>query len=363
MAPLLRGAGIYGTFIHADELPFFCRQQLNRTSLALWEEKILRFILSFLDSSVPVVQESSGTTGIPKGITLSRDSMIKSALLTVNKFKLGKKRTALLCLPVDYIAGKMMIIRALVAGMDLVWTEPSACPSFSGDRSIDLCAMVPMQLRNLIEQKRSLACIKNLLVGGAELPHDLEDLLQTISTRIFETFGMAETFSHIAIRRVNGPRPTPWFQTMPGINISTDPRGCLVIEGSHLQGTVTTNDLVELIGKGRFLWRGRIDNLINSGGIKINPEPLEKLIAEILGHESYLVGLPDKKLGQRLTMVTTHLCSSDEKTAMLETLRHRLPPLHYPAEIIVIPSFPRNRSLKIDRKELYEEALKRSVKT
>jgi O-succinylbenzoic acid--CoA ligase len=363
MDPLLRGAGIYGKFITAGELPFFCRQQMSKARLPLWEQKILRFIIRFLDPADRIIQKSSGTTGIPKKIHLSKSSMIQSALQTTRKFKLEKGHAALLCLPIDYIAGKMMIVRALVTGMDLVWIEPSACPAVSGDKTIDLCAMVPMQVYNLIGQKRSFSCIKNLLTGGSELSPELESRLRKIPSRIYETFGMAETCSHIAIRRINGRGATPWFSTMPGVKIASDARGCLMIRAPFLPNRVITNDVVEIIGKNRFLWKGRIDNLINSGGIKISPEHLEKMIVEILGHEAYVVGIPDKKLGQKLVMVTTCPCSSREKATKLDTLRDKLPPYHLPAEIMVFHSFPRNRALKIDRARLRAEAVKKAMKS
>lgn len=363
MNPLLLGTGITGKFITPGELPFFCRQQLKKSSLPLWEQKILQFILRFLDPSDSIVQESSGTTGIPKEILLSKDSMIRSALQTIKKFKLGKDHAALLCLSTDYIAGKMMIVRALVAGMDLIWIEPSACPAVPGKRAIDLCAMVPLQAYNLIGKERSFSGIKNLLIGGSEISPELENHLKSVPARIYETFGMAETCSHIALRRINGRSATSWFRTMPGVKISADLRGCLTIESPFLPDKVITNDVVDIMGKNRFLWKGRIDNLINSGGIKISPEHLEKMIVEILGYESYVVGIPDKKLGQKLVMITTHPCSSGEKAAMLNTLRDKLPCYHLPAEIRVLHSFPRNRSLKIDRARLQREAVKRTMKS
>jgi o-succinylbenzoate---CoA ligase len=363
MDPLLHGAGIYGRFITAEELPIFCRHKLDKTVMPSWEQKILNFIINFLDSSDHIVQESSGTTGKPKKIHLSKYSMIRSALQTAKKFNLEKGHTAMLCLPVDYIAGKMMILRTLVTGMDLVWIEPSACPAFPGNKTFDIGAMVPLQVCNLIEKERSFSCIKNLLIGGSELSSELENQLKKVPSRIYETFGMAETCSHIALRRINGPSATPWFTAMPGIKISVDLRGCLMIEASFLKDRVITNDVVEIMRKKRFLWKGRVDNLINSGGIKISPEHLEKMIVRILGHESYVVGLPDKKLGHKLVMVTTHPCSSAEKKIMRNALRNRLPSYHLPAEIIVLRSFPRNRFLKIDRARLHEETVKQAMKS
>jgi o-succinylbenzoate---CoA ligase len=363
MKPLLLGTGINGKFIAAGELPFFCRQHLNKGGLSLWEQKILHFILRFLDPSDSIVQESSGTTGKPKKIDLSKDSMIRSALQTIRKFGLGKDHTALLCLSTDYIAGKMMIVRALISGMDLIWIEPSACPAVPVKRSIDLCAMVPLQVYNLIGKGSSFSGIKNLLIGGSEISPELESKLKTVSSHIYETFGMAETCSHIALRRINSRNATPWFRTMPGIKISADRRSCLVIEAPFLPDKVVTNDMVDILRNNRFLWKGRIDNLINSGGIKIHPEHLEKRIAEILGHESYVVGIPDNKLGQKLVMVTTHPWSSVERAAILDALRDQLPSYHIPAEIMVLCSFPRNRSQKIDRTRLHEEAVKRAMKS
>jgi len=363
MDPLLRGAGIYGKFISAGELPLFCLQKMKKAVLPLWEQKILHFILDFLDPAEHIVQESSGTTGLPKEIHLYKSSMIRSALQTAKKFTLEKGHSALLCLPTDYIAGKMMIVRALVTGMDLVWIEPSACPVYTGNKIFDLCAMVPLQVYNLIGRERPFSCIKNLLIGGSELSPELENHLRKFPAHIYETFGMAETCSHIAIRRINGRNAAPWFTAMPGINISADPRGCLVIDASFLTHRVITNDVIEIMRKNRFVWKGRIDNLINSGGIKINPEHLEKMIVEILGRELYIVGIPDIKLGQKLVMVTTQPCLSREKKTMLDALRGKLPSHHIPVEIIVLNSFPRNRALKIDRARLREEALKRAMKS
>jgi len=363
MDPLLRGAGIYGKFVTAGEWPSFCRQKLRNANLPPWEKKILSFILQFLDPSDHILQESSGTTGIPKEIHLSKRSMIRSAQQTTGKFKLEKGQTALLCLSTDYIAGKMMIVRALLNGMNLVWIEPSACPAITADTPIDLCAMVPLQVYNLTIQGKSFSNIKNLLIGGSELSPELESHLRAMPSHIYETFGMAETCSHVALRRINGRRAIPWFSAMPGVKIAVDPRSCLMIKAPFLPEWVITNDVVEIIGIHRFIWKGRIDNLINSGGIKINPEHLEKKIVEIFGHESYLVGIPDKKRGQKLVMATTFPCSAHEKGRILELLRHQLPPYHLPAEIIVFPSFPRNRSLKVDRARLRAEAVKRATKS
>ena len=345
----MRGAGIYDNFYTAAELPSFCKQLLSKNDLPLWEQRIIGFILDFLDASAFIIQESSGTTGIPKKISIPKKAMIHSAMLTAKKLRLQHGQTALLCLPVDYIAGKMMIVRALTTGMNLIWIEPSALPGIAIDKKIDFCAMVPLQVFNLLGMGRPFSHIKNLIIGGSELSPELENQFQTIPTRVFETFGMTETCSHIALRRINGPHAKPWFTVLPGVEISTDNRNCLVIQASFLSDRIVTNDVVEIVGKGNFLWKGRIDNIINSGGIKINPENLEKIIYDILGHESYLIGIPDDKLGQKLVLVTIRNYSSADKALILDKLRGLLPLYHLPADIITIASFPRNRSYKIDR--------------
>ncbi|MBN1413627.1 MAG: AMP-binding protein [Bacteroidales bacterium] len=359
MKSLLRGVGLYGNFISIDEMPSFCRKLLSKRNFPDWEKKIFGFILDFLDRSEEVVQESSGTTGLPKTILISKKAMIHSALRTIRKFKIRQGMTALLCLPVDYIAGKMMIVRALTAGMHLSWIEPTAKPDIRTDKTIDFCAMVPLQVFNLLEEHSLFSAIKTLITGGSELSPELEYRLQQVPSRVFETFGMAETCSHIALRRINGPLAKSWFNVLPGIKISTDNRGCLVINASYLSNPVITNDSVDIIGRNRFYWKGRIDNIINSGGIKINPESVEKIIYEITGDESYLVGIPDHKLGQKPVLVTQRLYSPDEKERLLKQMRTNLPAYHFPADIITIDSFPRNKALKINRTGMAAQVIKK----
>jgi len=362
MKPMLHGAYINDDFITTEAMPSFCRQHLSKGKLPLWEQKIFSFILDFLDSSDSIIQQSSGTTGVPKKIKIPKKTMIHSAMITAGKFELRQGQSALLCLPVDYIAGKMMIVRTLVSGMKLLWIEPSALPEGAADKKVDFCAMVPLQVFNLLQKGYPFTNIKTLIVGGSALSAELEKRLQALPCRIFATFGMAETCSHIALRRINGPYAKPWFSALPGVKISTNNRNCLVIRAPFLTKPVVTNDVAVITGKNKFLWKGRIDNIINSGGIKINPESLEKMICDILGHELYLVGIPDEKLGQKLVMVTSRHYSGEEKASALARLQHKLPVYHVPSEIITLTAFPRNRSLKIDRKVLSGQVMKMKKK-
>ena len=204
----------------------------------------------------------------------------------------------------EYIAGKMMVVRSIVCGLNLYITEPRSKPDFNDIEEIDFCAMVPFQVTNTWMAKSVVPPIRILIIGGAEISKELENLVKDIPVEVYATYGMAETCSHIALRRINGPNPDKSYQALPGIKLETDQRNCLVIKAPYLPGPVITNDQVRLEGNGRFRWIGRFDNLINSGGIKVVPEEVESALADKTGIEFALIGLPDPKFGQRLVLVT-----------------------------------------------------------
>ncbi len=355
MRPLLKGATLYGSFVTAGEMPALCRKQLHKTGLPAWERKNLDFILDFLGPESAIVQKSSGTTGISKEIRIDKEAMIRSASLTASALGLRKDQVAMLCLPVDYIAGKMMIVRALVTGMKLRWTEPASLPDVPADENFDFCAMVPLQVYNLLENGFTFSRINTLIIGGSALPPGLECRLKVLPCRFFETFGMAETCSHIALRRINGQGSKPWFTVLPGIKISADERGCLVIRTPFLPDPVVTNDVVEIMGNKTFRWKGRVDHVINSGGIKISPEELETMIHAVLGQEWVVVGLPDKRLGHKLVAATSIPYPGEEKSRALAKLKSALPAYHVPADVVCLDFIPRNRSFKIDRRALLKK--------
>lgn len=346
------GIGVNDEFINIADLPSFCKGKIKNPDLPDWEKKIFSFIENFLDDSDYIIQESSGTTGEPKKFRLLKKAMICSAQQTVDFFNLTSNQLALLCLPVDYIAGKMMIVRALLAGMRLEWIRPSVQPEIPQKKCIDFCAMVPMQVSNLIKDEFDFDYLRTLIIGGAELSPEIEKKLQDIKTSVFETFGMAETCSHIALRRVNGTKPELSFTVLPEVKISADPRSCLVIEATFLPDKVITNDIVELTGYRKFRWIGRIDNLINSGGFKISPEVVEKEIFNKTGFELFLVGIPDTILGFKPVLVTDQCLSSGEKDFILDVASEIISYYHIKPEIYTILSMPDTRSMKIDRKRL-----------
>jgi O-succinylbenzoic acid--CoA ligase len=326
-------------------------KKIIRRDIPDWEKSIYEFILDFLNDKDYILQQSSGTTGTPKEFHLSKKALIESAQLTAKVLNLKFADKALLCLPVDYIAGKMMIIRSFVSGLNLIWEEPTSMPVLSKHGKINFCAMVPLQVYNSFSNYEFFRNIENLIIGGAELRSELLAMFHDVTNNTYETYGMAETCSHIALRKISGDKPDKYFETLPGITLQSDERGCLIISAPYLNDKVTTNDLVELIDSTHFIWKGRFDNLINTGGIKIKPEELEASIAKVLDAECAIVGLADKKLGQKVILITESKDNLEEKE-ILSLLKESLPAYHIPGKVYIVNELPRNKAFKIDRKKL-----------
>ncbi|HUX38973.1 MAG TPA: AMP-binding protein [Rectinemataceae bacterium] len=351
----LAAAGFFlgGRHVPAGELEAFCRDSIAGGHLPPWEEAALRFILDWLGPEESIVQRSSGTTGRPKDLVLAKTAMAGSARNTCDFFGLKPGDSALLCLPVDYIAGKMMIARALVGGLDLLITEPSGRPPIPR-RRVDFCAMVPLQVEASLAAGPELGRIGTLIIGGAEISPELEKALGSETVSAWATYGMAETCSQVALRRVNGDRPEKVYTAMRGVRLSLDERDCLAIEADWLGGKVQTNDVVEMLDDLRFRWLGRFDNLINSGGLKIVPEELEALITEKTGRACAVIGLPDTRLGTKVAVVFEDGAtgSTSELASLRGLLEGELPRQALPREILAVAELPRNASFKLDRKRL-----------
>jgi o-succinylbenzoate---CoA ligase len=336
----------------SQSLSELCNSRIRNDETPSWEKEVYAFLLQWLDDSDTIIQYSSGTTGKSKMIHLQKLAMLRSAESTCRFFNLKRGQTAGLCLPMEYIAGKMMVVRSIVCGLSLVLTEPRSRPVFKDTGMIDFCAMVPFQVVNTWTSAVDIPPVRILIIGGAEISGELETLVKDIPADVYATYGMAETCSHIALRRINGPQPETWYQALPGIRLESDNRGCLVIKAPYLPGPVITNDQVQLSGKGQFRWIGRFDNLIISGGIKVVPEEVESLLENKTGIEFALIGLPDPKLGQRLVLVTEKNKEIISDDAIRKELGLAFPPKLMPKNIVRIEKFPRNASFKIDRLKL-----------
>lgn len=343
----IKGLTLNDHFFALPEIIQFCKNEIEVGAEPDWKLGVYRFILDFLNDSEVIRQQTSGTTGTQKIIELPKKSMLTSAQNTVDFFQLKERDVAVLCLPIQYIAGKMMVVRALLANLNLKLIAPSGTPDFTSIEKIDFCAIVPMQASHLL-QKNLWPKMKTLILGGAETGPELLEQLQQLETLVYETYGMAETSSHVALKQLNGKQPETTFTALPDVELSTDERDCLVIHAAYLPEKIVTNDRVEMVAPNRFKWLGRLDNVINSGGLKIQPEILEKQFQEILQKSCAIIGKPDDLLGEKMVLVLETSKQEDSKEVLAKLAPH-FDRKMLPKEIYFIGELPRNKSFKIDR--------------
>lgn len=317
-----------------------------------YEGLIGDFILDWVKPSPFLEVKTSGSTGSPKKIKIRKEHMINSARATGKFFDLPERSTALMCLPATYIAGKMMLIRAIVLGWELDLVPPSSSPLDRVFKTYDFCAMTPFQLDNSLGR---LHLIKKLIVGGGAVSSQLQKRVQGENTKVYETFGMTETVSHIAAKRLNHTRkknkPIP-FKILPDITISQDERGCLVVKAPKLaEETITTNDMVDIITYKKFHWKGRYDNVVNSGGVKLFPEEIEWKLDKVIDRRFFVTGIPDEALGEKLVLFV----EADFSEELLEELQNEIRSLktlekfEVPKKIYLIQKFEETPNGKIHR--------------
>lgn len=336
-------------------------QNINPESLSPqteFAEKVISFLKEWKSDSTKVPVQTSGSTGIPKVFEIEKNKMLNSARMTCNFLNLKEGDAALLCLPVEYISGKMMVVRALERKLKLSVATPSAKPVQNLDVTIDFCAMSPLQVENSLHK---IHFIKNLIIGGAQVSQSLKNKIsqslkdKTTETTVYETYGMSETLSHIALKQIY-PVSEEYFSVFKGIEIALDERRCLKISAPALHPEILqTNDLVELKDDRHFKFLGRFDNVINSGGLKIHPEELESLLHRYIPREAAFLGVNDEKLGQKLVLVIEGEQNKDLTSQLDEALKETEKTFsknHLPKTIHFIPVFPRIPNGKLNRKEL-----------
>lgn len=319
-----------------------------------FEKQIGDFLTDWLSDSQYIIGKTSGSTGKPKEIKLKKQFMVNSAIATGDFFDLEPGFTALHCLPANYIAGKMMLVRAIVLGLEIDLTEPTSSPIFDYEKSYDFCSMIPLQLTNMVDY---IDNIKNILVGGAHVSTKLRKRIQKCSGNIFETYGMTETITHVAARRINHFERSPlpkeqWhcFTALPDVNISQDLRGCLVIDAPYVSDKeIITNDLIKLLSDRTFEWLGRIDNVINTGGIKVYPEIIENKLTCFIENRFIIASEPDEKLGEKLILIV----EGDEESVK-DINFNILGKYEVPKEIYFLKEFVSTFSGKIQRTETLE---------
>src|SRR5690606_30951186 len=275
----------------------FSKQIFDELDSAIpWQKNILDFLEEWNSGSPFVQSKTSGSTGTPKEIQLPKVSMKMSAQMTGEFFGLKPGDTTLLCMPVNFIAGKMMIVRAIELKLKLYCIQPKSEINLSEFPVLDFVPMTPMQVENSFE---NLSKIKILLIRGAPVSDELTRTLSKLQIRIFESYGMTETITHIALKEISDE----WFSVLNKVKIQKDNRGCLVIKTPYFEEEIVTNDLVEIKNETQFKWLGRFDNVINSGGIKFSPEQIEAKIRPFIPKEFIISSLPNNKLGQKLILI------------------------------------------------------------
>ena len=251
---------------------------------------------------------TSGSTGEPKPMWVEKRRMEASARMTCDFLGLHEGDTALLCMSLDYIAGKMMVVRSLVRGLRLITVEPSGHPLAGVAGQLDFAAMVPMQVWNSLqvaEERERLMTIGNLIIGGGAIDDRLAHELAGFPNRVWSTYGMTETLSHIALRRLSGPGATEWYTPLPGVGLSLTADSCLVIDAPAVHdGRLVTNDIAEMAPDGRFKILGRKDNVICSGGLKIQAEEVERLLRAHLREPFIITKRRDEKFGEVVVLLT-----------------------------------------------------------
>jgi O-succinylbenzoic acid--CoA ligase len=251
-------------------------------------------------------------------------------------------------LPTEFIAGKMMLVRALVIGLKIDCIAPSATPEIDLNRHYDFCAMIPLQLQSSLSKCEN---VKTVIVGGAPMSSSLKKSVQSLKTRVFETYGMTETITHIAVKQINNTSKeiatSNYFELLPGVSMNQDHRNCLVIHAPKIsEDPIVTNDIVTMISTSLFEWIGRMDTIINSGGIKISPEHIESKLESHISKRFFIASQADEFLGERLILVL-----ESESNTLTSDVFNSLEKHQRPKEIYVVSKFIETSTGKIQRKK------------
>jgi len=332
------------------------------------EATALDFCRRWLAGDEQFLLHTSGSTGEPKPVYLLRSQMEGSARATAAAVGLQPGMRSLCCLPTRYIAGAMMLVRGLVIPLVTNLAEPAANPLLAQDPAgrFDFAAFTPLQMQAILDGPAScrplLAGATAILLGGGPLSPALELRLRGFPAPLYHTYGMTETVSHVALRRINGDRPAERFTPLPGVRLRQDNRGCLTIAAPMTNDEeVVTNDRVELGSDGTFLWLGRADFVINSGGVKVQGERVEQAVGWVAAEQPlllapsrrfFVMGAPDPRLGETVTLILEGApLNKKEEAALLALLRERLDRFAAPRAVHYVARFAETPTGKVDRRQ------------
>lgn len=336
---------------------YFNREELKEVAYSFVKEgkpheQIMGdFLIDWLNDKEYIDVFTSGSTGKPKSIRLSKQAMVHSSLATGDFFGIHPGDSALQCLPSNFIAGKMMLVRAMILGLELDLVAPTSNPLGKVEKKYDFCAMVPLQVENSLEHLHN---IKTLIIGGAPASKNLIASLQGLSAKIFATYGMTETITHIAAKPLNHlPKGSNAnYKTLPNISVSIDNRNCLVIDAPRITDEkIITNDVVDIISETEFNWLGRFDNVINSGGVKLHPEQIEEKLHSLIHYRFFVTAVDDEKLGKKLILLVEDAAQNLDTTQLLKIIQEskKLTKFEIPKAIYTVEKFVETDTGKIQR--------------
>lgn len=314
--------------------------------------ELASFLGEWFDGQDTLTVHTSGSTGAPKELHVEKRRMMNSAGMTLSFLGLDKNDSALLCMPLRYIAGKMLVVRSLVGGLNLIPVPPTGHPLKGLEEAPAFAAMIPMQVYNSLqdeEEYRLLRDIKHLIIGGGAIDTKLAAALRNFQNDVWSTYGMTETLSHIALRKLNGREATEWYTPFEGVSLSESEEGSLVINAPAVCAeTLRTNDIVTFDTQGRFRILGRRDNTINTGGVKVQIEEVEALLKPRLPYPFLITSAPDEKFGEHIVLLVAHP-DDDGLHTLLDEAYRVLPPYWRPKQVVSVGNIPLTETGKPDR--------------
>jgi len=346
---------INGKSYYEDDLTSLIAEKLSSPHLPEWERELFSFLKNWFSSADFIEAQTSGSTGEPQTIRLSKTTMLRSASRTIEYFGLQAGNRILLTLPCRFIAGKMMVVRAIIGKMNLITVNPSADFDLLINETYEFGAMVPNQVFKLLESpsgKGKLENIRNLLVGGSSIPANLEEQISRLANHVVSTYGMTETASHVAIRELSGENRSYIYHCLPGISVTTGQHDCLQIHDSQLAVPLQTKDIAEILSSTSFRILGRMDDVIISGGIKYWPEKIEKSLLSVIRGRFIISSLPDEMLGENIVLVIEG--EPADTDVINKKLTEILPSFERPRAIYFLEKFPETPNGKIKRNEIKE---------
>lgn len=344
-------------FSEKESLLLFCEAQLQE-EIPEWECSLYTSILSWIDDKDYVELRTSGSTGEPKVIRADKNRMIRSAIQTGNYFSFQEGLKALLPIPTNFIGGYMMLVRAFVWKLDLTSIEPKAFPKLPLDKDIYFAPFTPVQVENLLKEedsRKKLESIQYIIIGGATISKKLEEECKSLSNQMFSTYGMTETLSHVALRKLSSKNISSSYQALPNIKISLSSDSCLIVDTNGIaEDILHTNDIAEILSDGSFIIKGRRDNIMNIGGVKISPEEVENKIQSFIPTTDYITF---ENEGEIALIIERTIEVQKNLHLITSSIKSLKPSYRFPRKIFIIDKLIKTPTEKINRKKTIQKLL------